>query len=116
MKEITDTELYAMNDDAVITMIGAFVRHHRLEQDLSQQTLADRAGIHRSTLADVENGKRCHIVTLIQLLRVLNRLDVFKSFQVNRQLSPMAIAKLELQQRKRASRTNQESSDKEHEW
>lgn len=114
--EKNDTRMYALNDDTLISKIGAFVRHHRLEQNVSQQTLADKAGIHRSTLVELENGKRCQLLTLIQVLRVLNRLDVFETFTIDRQPSPMAIAKLEQEQRKRASQPKPDVSKEEDTW
>ncbi|MBI3977020.1 MAG: helix-turn-helix transcriptional regulator [Chloroflexi bacterium] len=37
---------------------GAAVRRRRLELGISQEELADRAGLHRTYVADVERGAR----------------------------------------------------------
>ena len=39
----------AMSDDAIIKSIGAFIKHHRIEQNRTQQEVADDAGINRTT-------------------------------------------------------------------
>lgn len=92
-----------MSDDAIVNMIGSFVKHHRLAQNITQQELATRAGINRTTLSDLETGKRFQIVTLIQILRILNLLYVFDAFKIEEQISPMLLAEMELKKRKKAS-------------
>lgn len=40
---------YAMTDQTIASQIGAFVKHHRLEQNKTQDVLSKEAGISRST-------------------------------------------------------------------
>lgn len=70
------TKFYQMSDDALIREIGLFVSHHRLLQNIKQKDLAEKAGINRTTLSDLELGKRCQLLTLIQVLRILKQLHV----------------------------------------
>lgn len=98
--------IYTMSDDAIVRSIGAYIKHHRLEQNKTQSVLAEEAGINRSTLVEFEKGMRVNIITLIQLLRALNLLHVMEQFKITPQLSPIQLAKLQQEQRKRASKTN----------
>lgn len=56
---------------------GAVVRSARLERGMSQQTLADSAGVSRAWLARFEAGHRR--AELEQVLRVLSALDLVLS-------------------------------------
>ena len=60
----------SMSDKALTAQIGAFIRHHRMEQNRTQEELAVAAGISRSTLSLLERGKTVTVMTLIQVLRV----------------------------------------------
>ena len=46
-----------MQDDILIRY-GQAVRKIRLEQGISQEELADRCGLHRTYISDIELGKR----------------------------------------------------------
>lgn len=105
---------HAMSDQALMTHIGSFVKHHRLEQNKTQDTLAHDAGISRSTLSLLERGETVTLATLIQVLRVLDQLHVMNGFEIHRPVSPLALAKAEQKRRRRAGRTktnNHEPSD-----
>jgi transcriptional regulator with XRE-family HTH domain len=102
MTEKTFTSWYAMSDQALTAHIGAFVKHHRLEQNKTQDTLSYEAGISRSTLSLLERGKTVTLDTLIQVLRVLEQLQVMDAFEVQPVVSPLALAKAEQDKRRRA--------------
>ena len=95
--------LTQMNDQAIVQFLGNFIRKTRLKQNKTQSTLAKEAGINRSTLSQIENGEPITLISLIQLLRGLDSLDVLNKFEINEQLSPIALAKLEQKKRQRAS-------------
>jgi transcriptional regulator with XRE-family HTH domain len=90
------------NDNAILEQIGRFVQQSRLQQNKSQQQVADAAGLNRTTLSQIENGKGGTMLSLIQILRVLNQLSFVRVFQVEEKVSPMYLAKLEMKKRKRA--------------
>lgn len=92
-----------MNDKALAIHIGNFIKHHRLDQNKTQQETAESAGISRSTLSLLERGHTVILPTLIQVLRVLDQLQVLQVFTVQKSISPLALAKLEKRKRKRAS-------------
>lgn len=104
----------SMSDKALIEQIGAFLKHHRLQQNKTQQEVAGEAGISRSTLSLLERGETVTLTTLIQVLRVLDQLHIMDSFQVKETISPLALAKLEKEKRKRARKKDprdQETSE-----
>ena len=94
----------AQSNNAFLVMIGAFIRHHRLNQDKSQSQLATESGINRSTLIELEKGKRANMLTLIQILRALHLLSILEVFRVEQHISPLQLAEMEMAKRKRASK------------
>jgi len=102
MTDIPYIDWYAMSDQALAVRIGAFVKHHRLERNKTQDALAHEAGISRSTLSLLERGETVTVATLIQVLRVLDQLQVMEVFEVRPQISPLALARAEQDKRKRA--------------
>lgn len=105
-----------MSDDAIIQTIGDYVRHHRLEQNITQKELAIKSGINRTTMSDLELGRRCQLVTLIQVLRILNKLHVFDLFEVNQQISPIKLAEMEMKKRQKAKGRSEDSNIKQSDW
>ena len=49
---------------------GRNVRHFRRERGLSQEALAEEAGIHRTYVSDVERGARNPTITVVQKLAI----------------------------------------------
>ena len=106
MMEKTNISWSESSDIALQAMIGQFIQQSRIRQNKSQQEVADAAGINRSTLSQIENGHGGTLITLIQILRVLDQLPFLKVFQVEEKPSPLYLAKMELKKRKRARKTN----------
>jgi transcriptional regulator with XRE-family HTH domain len=59
--------------------LGAAIKHFRQEAGLSQAELADRSGLNRTYLSDLERGKETE--QLRRLLRVLRELGVRMTVQ-----------------------------------
>lgn len=93
--EKANIEMYAKSDLQYITQIGRFIKETRLAQKKTQQELADDAGVNRGTLVQIENGNPVGLVTFIQLLRALKKLDLLKHFEYREELSPLKIAALQ---------------------
>ena len=106
MTELSYKNWSSLSDLALTAHIGDFVKHHRLEQNKTQDMLAHAAGISRSTLSLLERGKTVTLATLIQVLRVLDQLQVMDVFAVQQSVSPLALAKMERDKRKRARNKN----------
>lgn len=114
MTDSSFTNWVSMSDKALSKQIGAFVRHHRMAQNKTQDELASAAGISRSTLSLMERGETTTVTTLIQVLRMLDQLQVLSVFEVRETISPLALAKLQKQKRQRA-RNKQGKTEKKAE-
>lgn len=109
------TKWIAMSDIALLQTIGAFVKHHRLSQNKTQEEVAGAANISRSTLSLLEKGEAVTIPTLLQVLRVLDLLYIMDVFKIQEQISPIQLAKLDQQKRQRA-RNSKNDTDKQTDW
>ena len=102
MTDLSYTNWDSMSDKALAEHIGVFINHHRLDQNKTQDVLANAAGISRSTLSLLERGEAVTLATLIQTLRALDQLHVMEVFSVKQTISPLALAKIEKEKRQRA--------------
>ena len=105
----------SMSDKAISGKIGAFIRHHRVQKNLSQEKVAKAANISRSTLSLLERGETVTLATLIQVLRTLDLLHVMDVFRIEQQISPIALAKMQQKERKRA-RSNKADNSEKSDW
>lgn len=107
--------IYAYSDLAILKLLGERFRSARLDRNLSQQEVADNAGISRLTVIGIEEGKNVKLMSLIQALRSLGLLDNLDSLIPEPEISPLALAKLKSKKRQRASKTKPLNKD-ESEW
>lgn len=98
----TNTEWVSMSDGAIIDTIGQYIKHHRLAQNRTQAQIAEDAGINRWTLSQIEKGEAITMTSLIQILRALDLLNIFKIFNIETGISPIELAKMEKKKRQRA--------------
>jgi len=94
---------YAMSDPAILEVLGNSIQQTRLQQNKTQQQVAVAAGLNRSTIVQVENGGGGTLLSFIQIVRALERLELFQSFEIKQQLSPLQLAKIDQKKRQRAS-------------
>jgi transcriptional regulator with XRE-family HTH domain len=94
---------FASSDIDLAKQIGAFVKHHRMQQNITQENLSKDAGISRSTLSLLERGETVTVATLLTVLRALNKLSVLDIFSIEQTISPLALAREEKKRKKRAT-------------
>ena len=114
MNDLSYINLSSMSDEAISKNIGAFIKHQRMEQRKTQDEVSKEAGISRSTLSLLERGNTVTVATLIQILRVLEQLQVLRSFEVKKELSPLQLAKEQAKQRYRVRK--KKGPTKKSEW
>ena len=116
MMELTSIIWQSESDSTIIQALGAFVRHHRLQQNTTQSDLAEQANINRSTLSEFERGTRANMITFIQLLRALDQLHVLETFTIQQQVSPLELAKKNTDVRQRASKSTNHFEEPGVDW
>ncbi|MEI6137939.1 MAG: helix-turn-helix transcriptional regulator [Mariniphaga sp.] len=117
MNDNSYNEWVSMSDMAICAAIGKFIKHHRLNQNKTQDDISEQAGISRSTLSLMERGEKVTLSSLIQILRVLDLLYIMDVFKVTNEISPIEYAKLQKSKRQRArNQDNAVSSKEEPTW
>ncbi|UIR56344.1 helix-turn-helix domain-containing protein [Sphingobacterium sp. SRCM116780] len=104
------------SDAAILREIGEFVKAKRIDHNLTQDEVAERAAISRSTLSLTERGENIGLINLLKVLRVLDALYVFDLFKVEPKISPMLLAKEDEKKRKRASKSNPQITKDDLGW
>lgn len=116
MMDIYNNNWQSLSDSAIIESLGAFIKHHRLEQNITQSDLAEKANINRSTLSEFERGTRVSMITFIQLLRALDLLHTLEAFTVQKRVSPLELAKKNEDSRQRASKSSVQVEEPGVDW
>jgi transcriptional regulator with XRE-family HTH domain len=114
--EKINTDWYAMSDKGILILIGQFIQDNRLQQNKTQQQVADSAGINRSTVGQIEKGNGGTLLSLLQILRALKQLPILQTLEVEQKISPLALAKLEQQKRQRARNNNTDTPNTKVNW
>jgi transcriptional regulator with XRE-family HTH domain len=94
-----------MTDKSIAREIGRRIEQMRLEQNLTQQQLADEIGLSRLSYRKLEQGAG-KLENFIALLRVLGRMDLVEGFVPQTVFSPIQQLKLKGRQRRRATGTH----------
>jgi transcriptional regulator with XRE-family HTH domain len=94
---------HAMSDPAILELLGKYIQQIRLQQNKTQQQIATAAGVNRSTIVQIEKGSGGTMMSFVQILRALEQLQILEHFEVKQQISPLQLAKLEQNNRQRAS-------------
>jgi len=98
-----NTDWNMMADPAIVEEICDHIRQMRLNQNMSQEKLALASGLNRITISRMEAGRAVTLLTLVQVLRALDRLEILNVFREEPEISPIQLLKQQEQQRKRAS-------------
>jgi transcriptional regulator with XRE-family HTH domain len=97
-----------LSDTQAVERLGAELRRMRLERNLSQAEVATRAGLDRTTVVKLEAGRAATLLTVVQVLRAIGRLEVLEGFHQEPQPTPYMIVEAQekylKKQRMRAGR------------
>lgn len=90
------------SDRAVLAELGERLRAARLARNLSQQKLAEEAGVGRMTVQRLEEGGSASLTSLIRILRALDELDGLAQLLPPPGPSPLEEARRQGRRRQRA--------------
>lgn len=99
-----------MSNSSIVDKIGEFIKQERLKINKTQAQLANEAGVNRWTISQIENGEAISMLSLIQIMRALNILHLFDVFSINQEISPIELAKIDQQKRRRARNTDNDNT------
>jgi transcriptional regulator with XRE-family HTH domain len=109
-------DYYSLTDSAIEKEIGARLRALRLRRNITQQALADAAGLSVTAVKGIESGGG-RLSTLVAVLRELSALDQIEKFIPEVTISPLQLARRKGKQIKRASgRRRTRRDDDEDAW
>ena len=95
-----------LNDEKVLEQLGKELRRMRLERNLSQAKVAERAGLDRTTVVKLEAGRAATLLTVVQVLRAIGKLELLDVFHEVPQPTPYMLVEAQAEylkkQRKRA--------------
>lgn len=93
-----------ITDKIVLEELGRRIRERRLNEKLSQASLAENAGVGKTTMERLETGKPVDIVNFIRILRALNMLAVLDIALPEMGVRPMDLIKSKPKKRMRVSK------------
>lgn len=112
--------VYMLTDTDIQRRLAEKIRILRLQQNYSQQELAERSGVSVSTVIRTENGQTTSVDTLVRLLRQLGKLDVLIPLLEDEPISPTEYYRLkqaaEKPLRKRATKSTRATKKEETTW
>lgn len=112
--------VYMLTDTDIQLRLAEKIRTLRLQQNYSQQALAERSGVSVSTIIRTENGQTTSVDTLVRLLRQLGKLEVLIPLLEDEPLSPTEYYRLkqaaEKPLRKRATKSSRVTKKEETIW
>ena len=105
---------YSNNDSPqyIASVLGERLKRIRLNKDMTQVEVADKAWVSRRTVLNAEKGE-VRLADLIAILGALDMLDNLNNFIPQVPLSPIELLKLQGKTRKRASGNNKQQKPQE---
>ncbi|TCD47349.1 helix-turn-helix transcriptional regulator [Chlorobium sp. N1] len=105
-----------LTDEAILGELGGRLAGRRLELQLSQETLAEQAGISKRTVERIESGATTQISSMIRVMRTLGILERLEALVPERRPRPMDLVKLEGKARKRTRSRKTPENRKNWTW
>jgi len=107
---------YSMGDPAIVRELGKHIKQMRINKNITQQQLAETTGLDRVTISRFENGRAATLLTFVQILRALDKLELLATFNEEPEISPLKVAEIEESYRKRASSKKAGNPKPPSEW
>jgi len=107
-----------MNEEEILKRIGAKLKEMRLEQNMKQKELSERSGLSMFSISQMETGHNTSVLSLVQVLRALDRMDMIEPFLREREVDAKLLEKFIQSQpiRKRATTPRPYFNDDEEDF
>ena len=99
-----------MNENDILKKIGVRMKEIRLEQNIKQKELAEKSGLSMFSISQMETGHNTSLLSMVQVLKALNRLDMIEPFLKEKEIDEAALSRFIQSQRKRVSRSASDSN------
>ena len=104
-------------DDVVLQELGRRLARRRVERDLTQEQLAQEAGVSKATVERLEAGQAVKSTSLIRVLRSLGLLEALNRLVPEPLPSPIERIRLKGRERQRAAGSRRATrSEKTEPW
>ena len=105
-----------LSDEAVLGELGARLTKRRLDLQLTQADLAEKAGVSKRTVERIEAGGAAQTSSMLRVLRALDLLEGLEGLLGETGPSPMELLKLKGSNRKRVGARRKEPPRKNWAW
>ncbi len=105
-----------LTDEAILAELGARLAQRRLELELTQEMLAEQAGVSKRTVERIEAGATSQMSTLVRILRALGLADRLETLVPEAGPRPMDLVRLKGKARKRASGKRKSADEGPWHW
>ena len=113
-------DIYTLSNTAIQSRIGERLKSLRLKQNITQQALAEEAGVSLSSVKKIEKGEIGSFDSWLRVLRALGKLDILQTLVDEDEMSPSEyyewVHSNVVRQRKRAAGKSLTSDKGEAEW
>lgn len=82
-----------MNDEEILKQIGVKLKELRVERNMKQKELSERSGLSMFSISQIETGHNTSILSLVQILKALDRMDMLEPFLKAKEVDPELLAK-----------------------
>ena len=108
-------EVLTKSPAALTEELGERLRQARLNGDLTQAEVAERAGVSRKIVLNAEKGK-VQLESFVAIMLALNLTEQLDLFLPKPQVSPVQLIKLQGKKRQRASGLRKGSDEEASQW
>ena len=69
-----------MTDEDILKKIGSKLKDIRISQNIKQSDVSEKSGISMFSISQMENGHNTSILSLVKVLKALDRMDMLEKF------------------------------------